>query len=581
MSVGNCVSRSRLVLLNLSMFILGLDMLVYVQPDYLSPGLVFLDLALLTIGGILPLLPLERISKYYYLIILGEYAIVLPIVLTFYLIPLGSLIYTAFLAFYYSSLVLGYLTRKEAESVLLVFLAFTFLVVHFAFFGTDELAIDYYSAYDFIHGIDPYIPSSTANLYTWVKAYDPSFNEYLFGTPLTVGGMVTTLGYPALSFLLQVPAVVFHFRPTYTLFTFYLLTVFVIYFRFRRNGIFTAMMPGVLANVNFAYYPAGGVDDIVWVFFVVLSLMASDIRLKGVLYGVAISLKQIPWILLPFYLIYLRREGKGAFKFLLYSSLVFLAFNGYFIALSPGVYFADILSPITSPLIGIGFGPSILAFDGFFYVSRDFFTFAAIVTVALELYLFIKYYKYFRDKWTLFPYLAFFLMYRVLWNYLMYWPWLGFVQQGETKQSGSREEVKGVEVREAVLPVLLSVIVIIGAAIYWHYNSSKYFDSVNVEILKVVYEGDHVSCILVNISYHPQSSMPDPIYPQFRALTFSPMPSANGYLFKYNDSPIHDGWELVKLYSVGSGIPRGVGFQLQVYYGNLLSVTYFTPSQAS
>ncbi len=573
------MNKSSLLLLNLSIFVFGLDMLIYAQPDYLNLGLIILNLALLTISGILPFLPLKRISRYYYLVILVEYVVLLPVLFDLYLAPRGALVDYAFLLFYYSVLLVGYLIKREAESVLLVFLAFTFLVVHFAYFGTDELAIDFYSAYNFIHGIDPYIPSSTADLYTWIRNYDPSFSEYHFGTPLTTGGVVTNLGYPALSFILEVPSLLLHFPPTYTLFAFYLLTVFAIYAKFRRTSVFTAMMPGILANPNFAYYPAGGVTDIVWVFFVVLSLIVSDAKLKGVLYGLAVSFKQTPWILLPFYLLHMKREGKSVVDFAFYSLLAFLVINGYFIAISPVLYFKDILSPVTSPLLGIGFGPSILAFNGFFYVSRDFFTFAALVVTITEIYLFIKDYNYFRDKWTLFPYFAFFFMYRVLWNYLMYWPWLGFIQQGELGELNAKERGTA---KEVLLPVALSVMILVGAFAYMHYSSSNYFDSIKVDILKVVYQGDHVSCIVVNVSYNPSNGMPDPIYPQFRALTFSPMPSANGYLFIYNDSPIYDGWKLMVLRSPpGYGIPKGVGFQLQVYYGNLLSVAYFTPSQAS
>ncbi|MEW9491225.1 MAG: hypothetical protein TQ35_0003355 [Candidatus Aramenus sulfurataquae] len=573
------MNKSSLLLLNLSIFVFGLDMLIYAQPDYLNLGLIILNLALLTISGVLPFLPLKRISRYYYLVILVEYVVLLPVLFDLYLAPRGALVDYAFLLFYYSLLLVGYLIKREAESVLLAFLAFTFLVVHFAYFGTDELAIDFYSAYNFIHGIDPYIPSSTADLYTWIRNYDPSFNEYYFGTPLTTGGMVTNLGYPALSFILEVPSLLLHFPPTYTFFSFYLLTVFAIYAKFRRTSVFTAMMPGILANPNFAYYPAGGVTDIVWVFFVVLSLIVSDAKLKGVLYGLAVSFKQTPWILLPFYILHMKREGKSVVDFAFYSLLVFLVINGYFIAISPVLYFKDILSPVTSPLLGIGFGPSILAFNGFFYVSRDFFTFAALVIAITEIYLFVKDYNYFRDKWTLFPYFAFFFMYRVLWNYLIYWPWLGFIQQGELGELNAKGRGTA---KQVLLPVALSVMILVGAFAYMHYSSSNYFDSIKVDILKVVYQGDQVSCIVVNVSYNPGNGMPDPIYPQFRALTFSPMPSANGYLFMYNDSPIYEGWKLMVLRSPpGYDIPKGVGFQLQVYYGNLLSVAYFTPSQAS
>ena len=65
-------------------------------------------------------------------------------------------------------------------------------------YGTDEMAFDQYAAQLFMHGVNPYLHSMA-----------PSFNLFQVNpnsyTWMVTGQPVTSLSYPALSFLLYVP----------------------------------------------------------------------------------------------------------------------------------------------------------------------------------------------------------------------------------------------------------------------------------------------------------------------------------------------------------------------------------------
>ncbi len=567
------MNKGRLISLNISQLLLAIDMLFFSKPDYLNILYISINLFLLLLSGIFLFIDnLHNIDKYFYWIFIIEYAIIPFIYVGYGSINFGLNFYyeLILLVVYYAILVIGYIFNYLSEAILALFFIFSILFLKLARFGTDELAIDYTAAGVFLNGQNPYNPVTTSNLYEIIR----NFNPHFFGTPLTTGGYVTWLGYPSLSFIFEIPARIFRFYPTYTLVFFYFFTVIIYYVFLKRKNmlyIFNALIPGIMININNLNYPAGGVDDIVWVFFVSLSLFVNNEKLKGVFYGLAVSYKQTPIALLPFYLIYLYKEKMNIKNFLIYSVLSFLITNGYFILLSPSQYFSAVLSPITSPLVGIGFGPSIFSFNGMFYIERNFFTISMIIIIIVGIILFLSNYTKFRNKWGAFPYFIFLAEYRVLWNYLMYWPWLGFVQESETKKNQpiSKHNINTKSVIFITLIILSSLILV------YHYNYTEYTDDFQVEIVKL-----SNSEIILNISYDPSSNnLPNYVYPQFRLFINQGMITANGYIWNSStNAPLYSGkWEIVELRSPfpSFDIPNSTLVELQIYYENMLSVYYF------
>ncbi len=566
------MNKGRLLSLNISQILLAADMLFFSNPNYINIADIAIDLFLLLLSGIFLFISnLRDISKYFYWVMIAEYLSIPFIYIEYGRFTFGLSLPLEILLFiiYYGILLFGYLFNYLSEAILIVFFIFSIVFLHPARFGTDELAIDYIAAGVFLSGHNPYNPATTYNLYHIIRNFSPSF----FGTPLTTGGCVTWLGYPSLSFLFEIPAKIFNFQPTYTLVFFYFITVIIYYIFLKKNKmlyIFNALIPGIMININNLNYPAGGIDDIVWVFFVSLSLFVNNEKLKGIFYGLAVSYKQTPLALLPFYLIYLYKEKMNIRNFLVYGILSFIITNGYFILLSPRLYFSAVLSPITSPLIGIGFGPSIFSFNGMFYIERNFFTISMLIIAISEIILLIMAYPKFRNKWSSFPYFIFLLEYRVLWNYLMYWPWLGFVQESTVERIENNVKKSTISPKIVVTIIL---IIIFSLSMLYHYNYVEYTDVFHVDVIKFTN-----SEIILNVSYDPPSnSFPNFVYPQFRLLPNQRMITANGYIWNYSKEPLYAGkWEIVVLKSPfpSFDIPNSTEVELQVYYGNMQSVYY-------
>ncbi|WP_216604162.1 hypothetical protein, partial [Acidianus sp. RZ1] len=475
---------------------------------------------------------------------------------------------------YYIILGIGYVFRRAPEATVVAFFLLTFSVFRINFFGTDEIMIDYYSAYLFLHGLNPYIPYNTANVYQFYHV-----SSLIYGTPITTGGVVTNLNYPSLSFLLLIPAVILHISPNFVPLSFYFATIILLYFilmKHNEKSILPALIAPLLININYFYYPTGGVPDVIWVFFLLLSLSSNNDTLRGIAYGLSASVKQFPLALLPFYIIYLYKERKNYKKFSLYSALTFLFLNGYFIILSPFYYFRDILYPVTASLIGIGFGPSVFSFGGIFYVYKQFFLVAMILVFISEIYVFMTKYRDFKLDWVVFPYFVFLFEYRVLWNYLMYWSFLPYSFQGKSR---SRKFLKS-ELKTAAI----SSLILISLTLFYHFNFSFYTHSVHVEVLKMQEVEGRVYSILLNVSYDPNvSTLPSRIFPQFRILPNSPMITANGYLWKSNATWLSkNSWEIVNISSpISSFEPHLCRFAIETYYGNLQSFCYINPYQFS
>ncbi|ARM76172.1 hypothetical protein [Acidianus manzaensis] len=564
---------------NISQLFILLAILVFSSPNYLSIFLISLDLSFLVIAGILLFLKLNFEWM--------DYFIVIEIISSIIVYSLIFHFYSLFVAVILSILVIfGMITYLLPEISLIVYIiSFIFYFVRYShpFFGTDEVMIDYYSAYLFLHGLNPYNPANTANVFSFYNV-----SPILKGTPLTTGGVVTNLNYPSLAFLIQVPAVLLNVSPDYTLISFFLATIILYYIFLRRLNslsIFPYFMSAIFANLTYLFYPQGGITDIMWVFFVSFSFFVKNVKFKGILYGISVALKQVPLLLFPFYIIYLYKEKQSVSKFLLYSILTFLVFNGYFIFLNFKEYIQDVLYPITANLIGIGFGPSIISFNGLFYIDRIYFTLCMIIVGLVEIILFVLYYKRFQNTWTSFPYFILFMEYRVLWNYLMYWPFLNYIDKSQSNSIKTKSEKIHIDRNKIVGITMLSIVVMFSLALYFHYNYTFYEDSITIKIIKIIKNSNgYIDSIILNVSYIPKNSnLPKVIHPYFRIFLNKNMSDANGLLWKSNISKLTaDSWKIVKIYSPVKNLEfKPIMFEIQAYYGNLQGIYIVNPSQVS
>lgn len=465
---------------------------------------------------------------------------------------------------------------------------FAALLKSFPVFGTDELAIDTYSAYIFIHGLNPYSNGNLINVFNFYHV------PLYFITPVLTGGYVHYLTYPGLSVLLFVPAVLLGVQSSIMLILFNLAALVVLFLYYRKRK-FTDFYPyaafALLININWIYYSVGGVTDIVWVVLVALAYVyRSDVYASGALFGLAVAFKQTPALLFPFFLYFLYMEGgrsaRRSISFAGATAAGFLLPNIPFIMMSPVDWLHNVAGVASQPIVGIGLGPSILAFTGVLQIaSIVFFAIPALILAACFV-VYVSNYDRMKYAFFAFPVIAFVFYYRLLLNYIIYWPFLVLLllpdllhEISVTEEErmwpllGIREFLGGIG-RKKVEAALLVLILVAGTAVttYGFVTGSK-------QVLRIdgiggfadtAQTGTSVTSMNVTLSYTPQDGGPRSIPVFFRILTDSPIISANGLLWTSPDPNIGPGTSNLTIIplTVVDYLPFGVSFRLIAYYGS-------------
>ncbi len=459
-------------------------------------------------------------------------------------------------------------------------------------FPTDESVFDMYSAHLFLQGQNPYNPALISNAFSFYhfefKAFDPI-------TPLTTGGYVNTLTYPALSFLIFIPAVILHLKASAIMVPVLLAPLIIVWYRGWSKGQWIkssyALLP-FIALMLYAYQGASADTDALWASLLMLSyFVLPRHKSSGVLFGLALSVKQFPVIVAPFLLYFIYREygKKKTLKWLLSAAIAFLAINGYFIFMNPEYWFSSMVANELAPLIGIGFGIPQISFAGILGVPKIYFTIIMVDTLLASFAIYVLKYQKMKFALFAFPVIVFIFNYRLFPQYLYYWlilsiiPMLDLMNIGESSEKkplmNNKAQRNGHEIShwKAISAVLIAII-LASVALGYHegvqknpgnlvvnsvgirgYNSSGYADNMNI-----------------NITYHGNMGQ-IPVY--FRV--FSEGAIVNGNMFQWVDQSnmlLQSGhtYNLTitpqyQDYSVNASS----GFMVVAYYNNIQGSYYF------
>ena len=236
-------------------------------------------------------------------------------------------------------------------------------------YGTDEMAFDQYAAQLLAHGIDPYT-RSMGPAFPLFHVQPDGYTYQLNGVP------VTALSYPSLSFLLYVPFALVgmstQLSVSVNVIAWALATVVML-------AVLPASMRAMALVVSglsvYAGYAIGGVTVALYVPLLVGALYAWNrwYQLRGwrawiapTLMGLAVSINQLPWFVVPFVVVGVaceasrvggRRAGwQTAGRYLGIVALVAGTANAPFVVWHPGAWLAGILTPITSAAVPAGQG---------------------------------------------------------------------------------------------------------------------------------------------------------------------------------------------------------------------------------
>ena len=197
--------------------------------------------------------------------------------------------------------------------------------------------------------------------------------DYTWVTQTLEGGLVSTYSYPALSFLVYVPAVavgVTDLSLVMALF-FVLAVALLIYETPKEYRVLPVLV--LFLDPSLPVLSCAGSHDIIWVFLLLVSMKffnpssRRELKVSAATLGLSMAVKQTPWLILPFLALWLYREA-GARKALSYVALAltfFLIPNAAFILWSPLDWVKGVLTPLAQPLIPLGLGLVVLVYEGY------------------------------------------------------------------------------------------------------------------------------------------------------------------------------------------------------------------------
>jgi uncharacterized membrane protein len=293
-------------------------------------------------------------------------------------------------------------------------------------YRTDVLAFSHYAAMLFVNqGANPYTQDMA-------RALDLFKVQPSDLTPLTSGTYLMTFQYPALHFLVFVPFVLLGLQDMrWVLVLFEVGIVMTLYLKGPRKLRPMLLLPLFAGSDLMINFTAASVSDSLWVLPLLFAAFCLERPIAlGLFYGLACSMKQTPWFLAPFLLIYLIKTDEGkrprerlwpTIKFALTTIAVFLAINLPFILPNPSTWFGNVMTPMTEDLVIRSQGLSSLTEAGLVSVGKIFYT---LVFASVFLVLILNYYVYFdklRFVFWIFPGIALWFSYRALTNYIIYW----------------------------------------------------------------------------------------------------------------------------------------------------------------
>lgn len=490
----------------------------------------------------------------------------------------------------------NYFETGHRQWPLLATLALLSLVWTFAFwygsprFPTDEFAIDLYSAHLFLNGLNPYLPQNTVNVFAYFQLGGSKGLPVNVITPYSTGGFVTNLSYPAISVLAFVPSVLIGRLQTATMIPLYAIPPLIAYLAYHRRKLGEmALIPVFIILLNPSYLGQVGLgySDIIWMVMTMLSLyFYRKPVVSGLLMGAALSVKQIPWLLFPFMFIFLFKElgFRHSTRWAVMSVVGFLAINLVFFVQDPAAFFKAIVAPEFQQIIGVGFGPSQLSFLGIIPVPRMYFSLMTVSILIASILVYSIYYEKLRYSFLAFPIIIFLFNYRLLLNYILFWPLISLLMPAMIMERKRRKSENNVPAKHAgshrlkrlAIPALIIVLLVAPAA----YAISAPSDTHQISITglhssQISSENVTGMSLFIRLNYGGVS------YGEllYRIAPASHSLDMNGYLWRSeNITELSNGSRIVHIVpeSQSQNLPWNGSYRLIVYYGNISSTTTFS-----
>lgn len=332
----------------------------------------------------------------------------------------------AFLLFVASTLPDGELKKfRHAPFLALIFITlFSIYVVSNIFYGgvyrTDALALSQYAAVKYLEGgVNPY----KLDLQEALKVYPVDLD---FLTFTESGDIITKLNYPALHFLILVPFVRAGLKDArWVIVLFEILTFAALYLKAPKPLKPLILIP-IFAGADLAIdFVAGCVTDFFWVLPLTLAALyiEESPEAAAVAYGLASAVKQEPWFLAPFLLVWVWKSKRKLWRVCLFGALAAVAFlipNLKFIMDGPKDWWTSIVAPLSENLVFISQGLSMVTQAGYIPLGKSFYLTATLTVYALLLVNYVVYHDKLKYAVWIFPAVTLWFSYRGLQSYFIH-----------------------------------------------------------------------------------------------------------------------------------------------------------------
>ena len=299
-------------------------------------------------------------------------------------------------------------------------------------YATDEIAFDQYAAQLALHGINPYLHSMAPAF----PMFHVSPNGYTFQLN---GQPITALSYPALSFEAYLPLLALGLTTQAAVWinvAAWALGAVILYAVLPRN---LAPLAAVVASVDiYIGYAAGGVTDCLFVPLLVGAAVGWDrfASTRGlaagrgpVLMGLAMAVKQTPWLVAPFVVVGIvlesRRGGwhqaaRDGLRYAGIAAVAFLVPNLPYLIGAPQAWLRGILTPLSAQAVPAGQGLISLGLSlGVGGGSLLAYNVAAVVVLAAVLACYVVTYPALKPATFLLPSVVLFFATRSFGSYLV------------------------------------------------------------------------------------------------------------------------------------------------------------------
>jgi hypothetical protein len=268
------------------------------------------------------------------------------------------------------------------------------------------------------------------NPYTWdLSGSTDLYNDVLIAiTPKLNAASESIYPYPALPFLLVIPLQSLDLPATLLVSIAVHTTVLILLFIASPKPLQPLILIPVIL-MDFISIILVGSMDIIWAALLAGMVIAwRRPTLRAILYGLAVSFKQGPWLIAPFLLIRIwrDRESRTPFinigRFLLISGVTFLLINLPFIAWNPVAWLQGVTEPLHDDLVFLSHGAlSSLSQLGFAQLPKNYYLIATLAVLGLLLFAYWRHYDVLEHAFWIMPGIFMWFSYRSLASYWIYW----------------------------------------------------------------------------------------------------------------------------------------------------------------